>query len=95
MAFRHQWRINPVITSSFVDSVFVIIAPTLEGIEMKRNVTSPEESPIRGPSSFFRQWVCHKKEDYENHDLWTKTDKGVSHSCYGGVANLIQFAART
>jgi len=27
---------------------------------------------------------------YENHNLWMKTGKGASHSCYRGVSDLIQ-----
>lgn len=31
-----------------------------------------------------------QNEAYENRNFWIKTGKQVSHSCYRGVANLIQ-----
>src|SRR5262245_13817859 len=34
-----------------------------------------------------------QNQAYENHNLWVKTAKRASHSCYKGVANLIQFTA--
>jgi len=41
----------------------------------------------------FRATVMPQNEAYENHNLCMETGKGESHSCYGGVADLIQFTA--
>src|SRR5215813_4307805 len=36
------------------------------------------------------QRLCHKTESLKIVNLWMKTGKGTSHSCYSGVADLIQ-----
>src|SRR5262249_41691030 len=37
--------------------------------------------------------LCHKTQPLKIRNLWMKTAKGASHSCYRGVADLIQFTA--